>query len=393
MALSDLTPAQRTLLAAEIPGFSAAEMARRRTALEAVMSDAGVDAVLLYGANRAGSAIQWITGWPVTAEGACLIVPGERDVLWVEYFNHIPLATRIAAQADVRSAVPSLMDCVVDEIKQRKLATGRLGIIGPLGFAGYQKLDEAFGSVASLGKAYVDLRLIKSAEEIDWLTIGAALSDEAIGAMRTQLKPGLCERELADLVEHAYVPHGGTTHIHYFGISSMKNPSQYVPQQYSTNRQISAGDVVFCEISAAFWGYAGQVLRSFVVEAEPTQLYKDLYATAEAAYQDITAMLRDGVSPQEVVAASGVIERNGFTTCDDLVHGYGGGYFPPILGSASRPAGPLPDINFKAGMTVVVQPNVISPEHNAGVQLGDLLLVEQEDVRPLHKAPREFFQT
>jgi len=392
MPLSDLTSAQKALLAQDIPAFSEAEMMRRRKALEVVMQEAGVDALLLYGANRAGSAIQWITGWPVTAEGACLVVPGKQDVLWVEYFNHIPLATRIAAQADVRSGVPSLIDNVIEEISARKLGEGRLGILGPVGLAVGQKLEAACGQLANLGKAYVDLRLIKSAEEIDWLTIGAALSDEAIVAMRAELKPGMSERELADLVEHAYVPHGGTTHIHYFGISSMESPAQYVPQQFTTNRQMNAGDVVFCEISAAFWGYAGQVLRTFAIAAEPTPLYQELYATAEEAYQEITSVLRDGVSPAQVVEASGIIERNGFTTCDDLVHGYGGGYFPPILGTSSRPAGPLPEMNFKAGMTVVVQPNVISPEHNAGVQLGDLMLIEQNGVKPLHQAPREFFQ-
>jgi hypothetical protein len=43
-------------------------------------------------------------------------------------------------------------------------------------------------------------------------------------------------------------------------------------------------------------------------------------------------------------------------------------------------------------MTVVVQPNVISPDHIAGVQLGDLLLIEQDGARPLHKVAREFFR-
>ena len=35
-----------------------------------------------------------------------------------------------------------------------------------------------------------------------------------------------------------------------------------------------------------------------------------------------------------------VIEDAGFTIYDDLMHGFGGGYFPPVLGSRSRPAAP-----------------------------------------------------
>jgi len=39
---------------------------------------------------------------------------------------------------------------------------------------------------------------------------------------------------------------------------------------------------VFAEISAAFWDYPGQVLRSFAVAAEPTPLYAELHAVASA---------------------------------------------------------------------------------------------------------------
>ena len=72
--------------------------------------------------------------------------------------------------------------------------------------------------------------------------------------------------------------------------------------------------------------------------------------------------------------------------------GYGGGYLPPVLGSASRPAGPLPDFNFAAGMTVVIQPNVIAPGRNAGVQTGELVLVTETGIQRLHHAERGFLR-
>ena len=48
---------------------------------------------------------------------------------------------------------------------------------------------------------------------------------------------------------------------------------------------------------------------------------------------------------------------------------------PTRLGSRSRPAGPLPEMTLEAGMTCVVQPNVITPDQKAGVQVGELVLV------------------
>ena len=44
---------------------------------------------------------------------------------------------------------------------------------------------------------------------------------------------------------------------------------------------------------------------------------------------------------------------------------------------ASRPAGPVPDEPFRAGMTVVIQPNVVTRDHKAGVQTGEMVLITQ----------------
>ena len=80
----------------------------------------------------------------------------------------------------------------------------------------------------------------------------------------------------------------------------------------------------------------------------------------------------------------------GFTIIDDLLHGYGGGYLPPILGCTNRPAGPVPQEPFKAGQTVVIQPNVVTHDHKAGVQTGDLVLITRDGVESLQRFPRGF---
>jgi Xaa-Pro aminopeptidase len=95
---------------------------------------------------------------------------------------------------------------------------------------------------------------------------------------------------------------------------------------------------------------------------------------------------------EQVLDAAGIIERRGFTVCDDLMHGFGGGYFPPIVGTRSRPAGPLPRMTLEENMTVVVQPNVIALDQPAGVQVGELVRVTKSGFERLHRAPRGFFQ-
>jgi Xaa-Pro aminopeptidase len=155
---------------------------------------------------------------------------------------------------------------------------------------------------------------------------------------------------------------------------------------------VRQGDVVFCELSGVFWDYSGQVLRTFSVGAEPAPLYRALHETAEAAFDAVTGVIRHGTTMEQVLDAAAVIEERGFTVCDDLMHGFGGGYFPPIVGTRSRPAGPLPQMTLEENMTVVVQPNVISRDKPAGVQVGELVRVTKTGFERLHKAPRGFFK-
>jgi Xaa-Pro aminopeptidase len=373
----------------EYPRFSDAEYARRHAQLGKLMERAGVDHLLVVTDHRAGNAPQWVTGWPGTVEAYVVFKPGERMTMHVEWFNHVPLAKRIAKDVEVRWGEHRGIQNTVEELRRR--GAKRVGLIGPLVLPKCRVLEESFQLVL-LDAEYVRLRLIKSEEEIDWLRIGAQLSDAGLKELMANIRPGLSERELANLVERAYVGRGGTTFIHYIGVTSMADPHLCVPPQFASARKVAPGDVVFCELSATWWDYSGQVLRSFTVGADPTPLYRDLHATAEAAFDAVTAVIRDGTAMQEIVDAADVIEARGFTIYDDLMHGFGGGYFPPILGTKSRPAGPLPQMTLRENMTVVVQPNVVTPDHKAGVQVGELIRVTKTGFERLHAAPRGFFR-
>ena len=376
----------RALLAAEFPRFSAAELGRRHDRVAEVLAAAGRRHLLVWGANRTGSGVQWLTRWPVTAEAAVVVTPGAPDALFVQHHNHLPLARRLATEAEV-GWQPSTIGAAIAELERRGAGPGSVAWAGPLGVDQHRALADRFGEPANVNRAMTGLRQIKSAEEIDWLRLGAYFSDLGMAALRDGVRPGLTERELGDLVERAYLAQGAINGIHYFGVTPMDAPEIGVPAQFPSTRRVRDRDVVFAEITATFWDYGGQVLRTFAL-GDPAPLYTELHAVADAAFDAIVAVLRDGATPAEVIAAAGVIEEAGFTTIDDLVHGYGGGYLPPVLGSASRPAGPVPAEPFRAGMTVVVQPNVTTADGRAGVQTGELVLITPTGIERLHQLPR-----
>jgi Xaa-Pro dipeptidase len=331
--------------------FSDGEMARRHEALAAVMNE--VDHVLVHGANRSGTAVGWLTRWPVTREAVVVVTPGEPDVLYVDFYNHVPNAQRIATEADVRW------------LGEFERPTGRIGVIG----------RPARDGEVDLNDAYTQLRLVKSAEEVEWIRHAARLTDAGVAALRETLRAGVSEFELGAAIEAAWLPHGATTHIHYLAATPMDAPELCVPAQWPSDRRLEAGDALVFEISASWWEYPAQRLGTVFVDAEPTPLYRDLLAEAEAAFDAVVARLRAGATAAELWEAAA-----GITIRDDLVHGFVGGYLPPVLGART----PVPDFTFAAGMTVVVQPNVVTRDERAGVQVGELLLVTDDGFERLH---------
>src|SRR2546423_13938524 len=122
----------RRILDAEYPRFSDPEMARRRHAIEALLAEADCDHLIVCGANRFGSAVQWLTGWPVTAEAVGVLTPGRRDMLFVQYHNHVPQARRLARDAEVAWGGQSSIREAAAELEKRGAKSGKVAVIGAL---------------------------------------------------------------------------------------------------------------------------------------------------------------------------------------------------------------------------------------------------------------------
>ena len=372
----------------EFPRFSAGEMERRRAAMAKVMADAGVEHLVAYGFGFRGGAVHWLSDWLTTYEAALIFSPGRQDTLFVQFYNHLPLARTMMPNTDVRWGGTSTIQSVIGELAQRGAAAGRVGVVGPLPIGPAKALAAKFGEAADLNGAYFRLRLVKSAEEIDWCRIGARLSDLSIAALVREIRPGLDERDLGAIAEEAYQPWGGVNVIHFFGVTPMRDPKLFVPRQHASTRKIKKGDAISCEITASFWEGQGQILRTFGVGEKLTPLYRTLHDTAEAAYDAIFRAVKPGAHARELAEAAKLIERAGFTFYDDVVHGFGGGYLPPIIGSPTRGAEPVPDLVLQPGMMMVIQPNVITHDQRAGVQTGECVVVTAKGAESLHTAPR-----
>src|SRR5262249_44144987 len=103
----------------EFPRFSDAEYATRHQALATFMQQREVDHLLIVTDQRTGNAPQWVTGWPGTVEAFVVFRPGERMTMHVEWYNHLPLARRVAQGVDVRWGEHRGIALAIEELARR----------------------------------------------------------------------------------------------------------------------------------------------------------------------------------------------------------------------------------------------------------------------------------
>lgn len=379
---------------AAYPAFSTDEMSHRYRIVREVMRAADLSALVLYSTLSSYHEVLYLSNFMATRD-AFFVFPAEGEpTLFAQMFNHVPNARRLATVADVRWGGLDSATAVAESLRERGLDGGRIGLAGPISFKQHDLLRKTLPQVVftDFMPQLARIRLIKSEEELGFLRKGAELSDLAIEALEREARPGVTEHELAAIVEGAYLGLGGKNHIHYMAATPMGNPDLCVPAQYQSGRALQVGDVLITEISAHYRGYAGQILRPFAIGAPPTPAYQHMYDVAVEAFERITAVMKPGTTSNDVLDASEYIHQAGFTICDDLVHGFGGGYLAPILRTRRTSVKVAESFVFQENMVVVVQPNVITEDERMGVQVGEMLRVVQGGVESLHRYPMRFIQ-
>jgi Xaa-Pro aminopeptidase len=369
--------------------LSPAVFTNRRRRLVAKAHGRGLDATIVYGNLFAAGAIRYLTGFQPRRDSYLCVGPDFPHVLYVQFFNHVPNTREVAAVPAVEWGGPSQVVTVAQHLRARPRPLRKVGLIGPIPYQDHQRLATELAGIelVDLGPEFWNGRLVKDTAEIEWTRRGAGLTDDALGHLVETIAHGVTERELGAAVTSYSAARGGHLGICFLLITSMQGEGRYVPAQHWSDRAIRPGDMVVVELSAGYAGHTGQVLRTISI-GEPFRRIIELHEVAEAAFRAISSLVQPGVRSSELLAAAKLIDDAGLTVCDDVVHGYGGGYLQPVLRTPATQHGPYRDIELEPGMMVVVQPNVVAADHSVGVQTGELLLVTEDGHDSLHRFPR-----
>src|SRR5579859_898848 len=180
------------------PRFSDVEYSRRYAHVRNMMAEKGLSALVLYGTVSAYQEVLYFSNFATMRE-AMLVLPLEGEpTLFVEYFNHVPNARLVASITDVRWGGPDITLAAVENLRERGLSEGRIGIVGPITYKQYGVMREMLPGVEWVDSIphMMQLRLVKSEEEIEFLRKGAEFSDLAVAALEREARPGIHEYEL-----------------------------------------------------------------------------------------------------------------------------------------------------------------------------------------------------
>src|ERR1051326_5731796 len=281
--------------------FSDAELAARHKSVNALLQEKGVDAVLVYGAGRYASEVYWLTDWPGGREAYVLFQANRDPVLLMQLYNHVPMARVLSVVKDVRWAGANTGNGIVALLQERGLADKKIGLVGSIPHTQYQKMRDrlAGAKFVEMGGKFRMLRTIKSPEEIERIRIASRLTDDSMRSLAEGITAGRREDELPALIEPVYLRAGGYAGIHFMTTMPMRDPHFPVPSQFQGDRVLQSGDCLITEISGAYWGYSGQIHRTYSLGEGPTKEWRELHSVAVDAFETIYGLINDGTSTRE----------------------------------------------------------------------------------------------
>ena len=376
------------------PKFSNKEIERRQKLVKKMMEKLDLGVMLVYGDNTSIGTVTYLSGY-ITINPTYLVFPYEgTPSLILNFFNHIPVAKEMSHVEDIWWNENNTPKVLSREIEKKCRRGARVGVVSfaSIPYSVLIELQKRFtdSEFIDISDEYNWIRWIRSEEEIEWFRKSAFLTDLTIEALETKTKPGMSEHDLNAIVHNSFLGQDGQIGIHMISTTSMHKPEVFCPWVFPTNRKVSKGSVVITEITVGYYSYNAQIHRPFAIGEKPTEVYSKLYDAAYECFYEISSTLKPGSTTKDVLEASSVIHDNGFEVYDSLVHGEGA-KSPELWSKYSEHKNE--EFTFKENMVVVIQPQPVTRDHTAGLQLGAAVIIRPGGALSLHRYPLKFVQT
>ncbi len=226
-----------------------------------------------------------------------------------------------------------------------------------------------------------DLRMVKDDDELRAMRAAVDVVEAALGKAIATIRPGVTEREVAAVLDHAMQAAGSEPS---FTTIVASGPNSANPHHTASDRRIEHGDLVIIDAGARCDGYCSDITRTVAV-GELGEKGRAIYDLVLQANRAGAAAVRPGCSGAQIdAAARQVIEAGGYGP--QFLHRTGHGlgieiHEPPYLHSGE----PAP---LRQGTTFTVEPGIYV-SGVGGVRIEDNVVVMAHGGECLTTFPRE----
>lgn len=343
--------------------------------VRAILSEPHLDALLIQKPeNRT-----YVSGFTGSA-GFVLVTP--RDSMLLVDFRYVEQARAQAPGCEVIKADRLFIDTLAEIVPARGLR--RIGFEDDgMTFKQHQEFAKRLAPAELVPVEGVDrLRWVKDPEELTRIARAIEIADAAFAHIRSYLRPGAVERDVATEMEFFMRRHGADKEAFETIVAS--GPRSSLPHGRASDRVLAPGDFVTLDFGAVYQGYVSDCTRTVVLpEVSPQQ--REIYNIVLAAQQAALEGIKPGMTGKEADAlARTVITQAGHGDAfgHSLGHGVG------LAVHEGPTLSPREEARLAPGMVVTVEPGIYLGGWG-GVRIEDIVVITADGCRDLTGSPKE----
>lgn len=230
-------------------------------------------------------------------------------------------------------------------------------------------LDEIGKSeLVAVQSLVAEIRQVKDSGEVRLLRRALQIAQNAFIAVSHEVRPGMKEKDVADLLETLVRKHGGQRTAFETIVAAGERSA--LPHARAGDRAIRAGEVVLVDWGAWYNHYYSDLTRLIMPDTIPKVL-REIYEIVLEAQAAALRRIAPGAEASSIDAAGRqVIERAGYG--EHFGHGIGHGVGLEV--HELPHVNPVSHVKLKPGMVFTVEPAIYLPGRG-GVRIEDVVRV------------------
>ena len=263
------------------------------------------DAVIVFGSSNRF----YFTGLE-TSFGCVLIMP-DRKFFYTD-FRYELAARNIREGYELVITTPEKLYELIDDTLREAGAVNVGFDDNYVTVAGFKEIkkqlkDYTFHSVAN---EIAELRAVKSDIEIEHIKKAQSITEKALSAVLSLLKPGVTEKDISAELTYRFLKFGADGLAFDNIVAFGENSSDC--HHIAGDRKLEKGDVILFDIGAKANGYCSDMTRTFVF-GEPSGKFSEIYELVLNAQQNVLKFLKAGMSGREADSiARELFRANGY---------------------------------------------------------------------------------